>query len=160
MLPRAIGLDQPVGPRVVDRRQHDRRLGLALAVEAQHGREIDIGQHVAVEDDDRFGQRVAGVADRAAGPERHRLDDVAEPHAEPFTFTEDLLDPPRLIVEAEDDFVDLRNLLQQIDLVIEERPIEDRHDRLGRVDRERPQPRAFPSGEQDGLHVNQPFYGF
>jgi hypothetical protein len=41
-----------------DRRQDDRRLRLALAVQPQARREIDLGQHVAVEDDDRFGERV------------------------------------------------------------------------------------------------------
>ena len=154
MLLGGVGLDQPVGARILDRRQHDRRLGLALAVQPQHGAEIDLRQHVAVEDDHRIGERVAGIADRAAGAERHRLDDVAQADAEPFAFAEDLLDAARLVVQAEDDFVDLRHLLQQIDLVIEKRPVEDRNDRLRRVDRQRPQPRAFAAGEQNGLHVN------
>ena len=128
-----VGLDQAVGARVLDRRQDDRRLGLALAVQPEHRREVDVGQHVAVEDDDRLGQRIARVADRAAGAERHRLDDVAD--AQPgFAVAENLLDAPRLIVEAENDLVDLRHLLQEIDLVVQERPVEDRHDRLGRVD--------------------------
>ena len=154
MLPVRVGLDQPVGARIVDRRQHDRRLGLALAVQPQHGAEIDLRQHVAVEDDDRLGQRVAGIADGAAGAERHRLDDVAELDAEAFALAEDLLDAARLVVQAEDDFVDLRHLPQQVDLVIEKRPVEDRHDRLRRVDGQRPQPRALAAGEQNGLHSN------
>ena len=41
-------------------------------------------------------------------------------------IAEDLLDPARLVVEAEDDLVDVGHLLQQIDLVLEERPVEDR----------------------------------
>ena len=110
MLPSRVGLDQAVGARVVDRRQDDRRLRLALAVQPQHGRQIDLGQHVAVEDDDRFGERVPGVADGAAGAERHRLDDVADADAEPFAFAEDLLDAARLVIEAEDHLVDLRDL--------------------------------------------------
>ena len=97
-----VGLDQPVGARVLDRRQDDRRLGLALAVQPQHGAEIDLGQHVAVEHDDRLGQRVAGIADRAAGAERHRLDDVAELDAQTFALAEDFLDAARLVVQAED----------------------------------------------------------
>ena len=51
-----VGLDQPVGARVVDRREHDRRLGLALAMEPEHRRQVDLRQHVAVEDDHRLGQ--------------------------------------------------------------------------------------------------------
>ena len=69
---------------------------------------------------------------------------------------EDLLDAPRLVVEAEDDLVDFRHLLQQIDLVVQERPIEDRHDRLGRVNRQRAKARALAPGEQDRLHRNSP----
>ena len=130
-----VGLDQAVGARVLDRGQDDRRLGLPLAVEPQHGGQVDLGQHVAVEDDDRVRERVAGVADRPAGAERHRLDDVADADAESFALAEDLLDAARLIVEAEDDLVDLRDLAEEIDLVIQERPVQDGHDRFGRVDR-------------------------
>ena len=71
---------------------------------------------------------------------------------------EDLLDAPRLVVEAEDDFVDLRHLLQQIDLVVEKRPVEDRNDRLGGVDGQRPEPRALAPGQKDRLHDNQRSY--
>ena len=38
MLPSRVGLDQAVGGRVVDRRQHDRRPGLPLAVQADDRR--------------------------------------------------------------------------------------------------------------------------
>ena len=71
-------------------------------------REIDLRQHVAVEHHDRFGQLVAGVFDGAAGPERRRFDDVADADADIGAVSEDLLDTPGLIVQAEDDLVDLR----------------------------------------------------
>ena len=71
---------------------------------------------------------------------------------------EDLLDAPRLVVEAQDDFVDLRHLLEQIDLIVEKRPVEDRNDRLGRVNGQRPQPRALAPGQKDRLHDNQRSY--
>ena len=103
-----VGLDQAVGAWILDRRQHDGGLGLALAVQLQHGAQIHLRQHVAVEHDHRFGQLVAGVADRAAGAERHRLDDVAEPQAESLALAEDLLDAARLVVQAENDLVDFR----------------------------------------------------
>src|SRR5260221_7868201 len=156
----AVGLARAVRARVARRRQHDRRLRLALAVKPQHGREIHLRQDVAVEDDDRFGERVPRVADGAAGAERHRLDDIPDADAESFPLAENLLDAARLVVETEDDLVDLRDLPQEIDLVVQERPVQDRHDRLGRVDRQRPQPRALSSGEQDGLHDNLQFYAF
>jgi hypothetical protein len=151
-LPSRVGLHQAVGARVLDRRQHDRRLGLPLAVQPQHRAEVHLGQHVAVEDDHRFGQRVPGVADGAAGAERHRLDDVAKPQAEPLPLTEDLLDAARLIVQAEDDLIDFRHLAQQVDLVVEERAAQNRDDRLRCVHGQGTQPRALPAGEEDGLH--------
>ena len=51
MLPSGVRFDQPVGARIVDRRENDRRLGLALAVQFQHGVHVHLGEHVAVEDD-------------------------------------------------------------------------------------------------------------
>ena len=78
MLPRRVGFDQAVGGGVLDRRQDDRRARLALAVQADDRRQVDLRQHVAVEHDDRFGELVAGVLDRAGGAERRRLDDVAD----------------------------------------------------------------------------------
>ena len=158
MLPASSVSTSPYARGVVHRRQHDRRARLALAVQPQHGRQVHLGQHVAVEHDDRLGERVAGIAHGAAGAERRRLDDVADLDADARAVAEHVLDPPRLVVQAEDDFVDLRHLLQQVDLVVQKRPIEDRHDRLGRVERERPQPRAFAPGEQDGLHDNRRSY--
>ena len=53
-------------------------LALRSRCSAMTAAEIDLRQHVAVEHDDRLAQRLAGVADGAAGAERRRLDDVAD----------------------------------------------------------------------------------
>src|SRR6185503_1080765 len=95
----------------------------------------------------------AGITDRAAGAERHRFDDVAKAHPKARAFAEDLLNAPWLVVEAENHLVDFRNLLQKIYLVIQEWSIEDRNDRLGRVNRQWPEPRALPACEKNGLHA-------
>ncbi len=153
-----VGLDQAVGGRVVDRRQHDRRLGLARAVQRQHGVQVDLGQHVAVEDDDRSVEMRLGELDRAAGAERLRLDQVADRQADAAAVAEDVLDAARLVVEAEDHLVEPGDLLEQVDLVVQERAVEDRDDGLRRVERERPEPRAFTAGEEDGLHGNPGSY--
>ena len=97
-----------------------------------------------------------GKAHRAAGAERRRLDHVADAHTGARAVAEDLFDAPRLVVEAENDLVDLRHLLEQIDLVVEKRAIEDRNDGLGRMNRQRPQPRAFAPCKQNCFHVNRP----
>ncbi len=110
------------------------------------------GHHVTVEDDQRVANAVGRITNRAAGAERSGLDDVAHAHAGAGAITEDLLDAARLVVEAEDHLVDLGHLLQQIDLIVEKRPVEDRHDGLGRVNRERPEARALAPGQQNRLH--------
>ena len=38
--------------RFLDRSQHDRGLGFSLTMELQHSREVDVGQHIAVEHHD------------------------------------------------------------------------------------------------------------
>src|SRR3954452_12300499 len=121
-------------------------------MQPQNGTEINVGQHIAVEHDDRIGQRDGGISDRAAGAKRHRLDDIPQTDAQVRALAEDLLDPPRLVVEAENDLVDFRNLLEEIDLVIQKRSVENRNDRLRRVNRQWPEPRPLPAGEKNGLH--------
>ena len=115
---------------MVYRRRNDRRFRLSLAVQPQQSRQVHVREHVAVEDDDRIGQRIPRVPDRAAGPERDWLDDVADAHAKPLAVPEDLLDAPRLVVEAQNHLVDLGHPPQQIDC-IEKRPVEDGDDRFG-----------------------------
>ena len=127
-------------------------------MQRHHGVDVDAGHDVAVEHDERVVDALRGVANRAAGAERRRLDDVAQPDAGAGAVAEDLFDAARLVVEAEDDLVDLRDLLEQIDLVVEKRAIEDRHDGLGGMDRQRAQPRALAPGEQNGLHDKLPSY--
>src|SRR4029453_2180937 len=93
--------------------------------------------------------------DRAARAERLGLDDVADADAEGRAVAEHLFDAAWLVVEAQDHLVDFRRLPEEIDLILQEWPIENRHDGFGRVQREWAESRAFSAGEQDGLHVNR-----
>ena len=72
--------------------------------------------------------------------------------------TKDLFDAARLVVETENHLVNLGNLLQEIDLIVEEGAIENRHDRLRRMNREGAETRAFASCEQNGFHDKLPSY--
>jgi hypothetical protein len=153
-----VGLDQAVRAWILHRRQHDRRLGLAFPVQRDDRREVDLGQHVAVEDDHRLAQRFARVAHGAGRAERRRLDDVADAEAAVAAVAKDLFDPSRLIVEAQDRLIDLRHLLQQIELIVEKRPIEDRNDRFWCVNRQRTEPRTLAPREQNRLHANHRCY--
>ena len=115
--------------------------------------QIDRGEHVAVEHDDRLAARLAGgKLDPAARAERRRFDHVAQVDAEIAAVAEDFLDPPRLIVQAENDLVDFGDLAQQINLVLQKWTVEDRNDGLRGVERQRPKPRALASGQENRFH--------
>ncbi len=116
------------------------------------GLDVHGGHDVAVEDDECVADALGCIANRAAGAERGRLDDVAHADARAGAVAKDLFDAARLVVEAENDLVDLGYLLEQIDLIVEERPVEDRDDRLRRVDGERAQACALAPCEQNRLH--------
>src|SRR5687768_15943427 len=111
--------------------------------------QIDFRQDVAIEDDHRLGQLVARILHRSAGPERGRLDDIADLDAETLTVPENLLDSPRLVVKAQDDLVNFRDLLEEVDLIVEKWPVEYRDNRLGGMDGEGAEPRAFAPGQKD-----------
>jgi hypothetical protein len=81
-------------------------------VEGDDRLEIDLGQDVAIEDDDRLVQRLSGVPHRSGCTERRSLDDVTDTQTGVPTVTEDLLDPPWLVVQTENGLVDLGDLPQ------------------------------------------------
>src|SRR5213078_145970 len=93
-----------------------------------------------IEDDDRAVESAARELDAAGGAERLGLHDVTQTYPQLGSITEDRGDRLGLIVEAENHLVYLGHLFDQVDLIGEERPIEDRHDRFRRVEGERPQP--------------------
>ena len=114
---------------------------------------IDLRQHIAIEHDDRIGHALRRVAHRARRAERRRLDNVADFDAGVAAVAEHLFDALRLIVQAENHFVDLRHLLDEIELIVEKRPVEDRHDRFRRVNRERTKSRSLTSDEEKRFHI-------
>ena len=61
-------------------------------MEADHGRQIDLRQHVAVEHDHRIRDVRARVLDRAASAQRLRLHDVPKRDADRRSVPEDLFD--------------------------------------------------------------------
>src|SRR6185436_19673269 len=93
-----VGLDQPVGTGIVNRRQHDRGPGFGVPVTLDHGADVHRGHDVAVEHDQRVGDALCGIADRAAGAERSGLDHVADADTHAFAFAEHLFDAARLVV--------------------------------------------------------------
>jgi hypothetical protein len=149
-----IGFHETVRFGVFDRRQHDRRARPAFSMQSEDLRQIDLRQHVAVEHNDRLREAVGRVLHRTTCTEGRWLHDVPDPDAHGRPVAEDLLDLMGPEVQAQDDLVDLRHLLEEVELVMEKRPVEDRHDRLRRMNRERPQARPHTPGQKDRLHDN------
>jgi len=127
-------------------------------MQRDHGLHVHAGHHVAVEHDQRVVDALRGIANRATCAERRGLHHVAQPHARAVAVAEHLFDAARLVVEAQNHLVDLGHLLEEIDLVVEKCAIEDRHYRLGGMNRQRTKAGSFASGEQNGLHDKLPSY--
>ena len=58
-----------------------RRRGVRGLVLAELRGEVDVGEHVPVEDEEAVGEQLLGELDRAGRAQRRGLLDVAEPHA-------------------------------------------------------------------------------
>ena len=131
-------------------------LRAALGVEAQHGREIDVGQDVAVEHDDEaaagVAQEVGRVPDAAGRSQRLRLDGVVEPDTPVGAVAHG---PPDLVHEigARQHGASDPVPAQQGQLVGQERDIEQRDDRLRARARQGAQARALAPGQDDGGYV-------
>jgi hypothetical protein len=153
-----VGLDEPVRRGVLHRREHDSGAGGALSMQTQHGVHVHGRHDIAVEDNERVRYPLGRVPNRAAGAERRRLDNVAQPYACALAIPEHLLDTPRLVVQAQNDLINFRHLAQKVNLVVQKRPIEDGHDRLRRMNRQRAEARPLAAGKQNGLHDNRLCY--
>ncbi|OLB93808.1 MAG: hypothetical protein AUH30_19130 [Candidatus Rokubacteria bacterium 13_1_40CM_68_15] len=119
-------------------------------MEAAHHREIGIGEDVAIQHEHRPPRQVGGVADAAAGAEGLRLDHVAQAYTEVLGLAESLPDVVDAVRAGEDDVGDAV-VAEQRELVGEERPIQQGHDRLRAHQRQWAQPCALATGEDDGL---------
>ena len=119
-------------------------------MEAAHGREVGVGEHVAVQHPDSAAGEVGRIANAATRPEWFGLDHVAQAHAQVLGFAERRAHVVDAVGAGEDD-VGHAVLAQQRQLVGEEGSVEQRHHRLGAGERQRPQPRALAPGQDDGL---------
>ena len=74
-----VGHDAERG-RVLDLGERDRRLGAPLVVERDERAEVEVGEHVAVADEQPLVDALGREADAARGAERLVLDDEAQLH--------------------------------------------------------------------------------
>ena len=130
-------------------RERDRR-ALRL-VERDHLREVDVGERVAGDDEERVTERVADLAHRAAGAERRLLDAVAEPEAHAAAIAVGVLDHGGEVLEGHVRLGDAA-AREQVEDVPEAGLIDDGDHRLRAVDGERSEPTPLAPGHDDGEH--------
>ena len=126
----AVEADEPVGGRVLDRRQRERRARARPLVLRDLRREVDVGEDVAVEHQEALVEQVLGELQRAAGAERPRLLDVAQPHAEAAAVAEHGAHAVGHVAARHHHVVDAV-AAQPVEHEADERPVDERHDRLG-----------------------------
>ena len=126
--------------------------GAVFLVRADHGGQVDIGQRIPGDHQERLvPQRVLGVLDAARGAERGLLRGVLEAHPHVLAVAEVVahqrgqeLDGDHRLVEAVP--------LQQPQHVFHDRLVAHGQQRLGLIGGHRAQPGALSAGHHDGLH--------
>ena len=93
------------------------------------------------------------VLEGAARTERRAFDGIADPHAIIGAVLQEVFDLPGLIRQAENDLLNAR-ASHQINLIQKKRRVSDRNDRFWSIDRQRPKPGAFATGENESLHIS------
>ena len=149
----AVGLGDhdPELERVLDVLQRDRRARARVAVRLHERGEVDVGEHVTGDDEERVDELVDGVAHRTGGAERRVLGRVAHGDAEVGAVTEVVADLVGEERHRDDDLVEAVQR-EQADDVLHHRLVGQRHHRLRGVAGQRAQTRALTTGEDDGLH--------
>jgi len=119
------------------------------SVEPYEGGHVEVGEDVAVADQEpaRDAAGLGGEADRPGGAERFRL----RRHLEGQVRERPPGEGVGPVAEGEDDLGDAVPG-QPRQLMFEERPVDDREQRLRRGPGEGPETRALAPGQDDGLH--------
>ena len=141
--------------RVLDSDQTDGRHRLLLVVELDQLGQVEVGEHVAGDDQEPLGQLVHRVANRAGGAEWGVLGGVDHADPELGAVAEPVADVVRLEGDGDDDVVEAV-LLQQVDDVFHHRPVRQRHHRLGDIRGEGAQAGPLAAGHDHGLHGGDP----
>ena len=153
-LDRAVlpGDDDAELQRVLHGLQADGHDGLLFPVKLDDAGQVDVGEDVAGDDEERFVQLVHGVADGSGRAERVLFGGVDHPHPELRAVAEVGSDGVGLKGHGDDDVLEAV-LLQEMHDVLHHGPVGDGHHRLGLVGREGAQPGALPARHDDRLHI-------
>ena len=115
------------------------------------GGEVEVGQHVAVEHEEALVEQRLGLLERPARAARLGLLDEAQAQPVGRAVAQHVADARGQEPARHDDVVDAVRP-QPLEHVGDEGPVDERDDGLRDGRRQRPQPRALPADEDDGLH--------
>ena len=149
--PGGVGDDDAVGERVLHAGQHHGRLGLGLLVERDRRAEVEVGDDVPRDHQDRLAQPLRGELHRPRRAQVCGRGDVVDPHAPAAAVLEVLHDRLGQEVEQDEDVVEPVGL-QELHGVLHDRLVAERHHGLWHVGGQRPEPGSEPPGHEDGFH--------
>jgi hypothetical protein len=137
--------------RIGDVIERERHRGAPLAVERDDRGEIDVGERVTRDHEERVVEGVTDLPHRTARAERRFFDAVPEAHADRPAVAEAVLDLRREVLQRDERVVDAVPLYQVED-VSQTWLVDDRDHRLGPIDRQGPQAAPLAAGHDHGLH--------
>jgi hypothetical protein len=141
---------------VLDMVQRDRDDGVTPTVGCEHPGEIEVGQDVSVQREERVvPDRVERVDDRAAGSERRGLGDPGDGGVAPPSLDERM--ERFLEVRRRQDHLVHAVSGEVVQHVVQDGAVDERQQLLLHRLGERTQPRSEPSDEDDRLHRAGPF---
>jgi hypothetical protein len=147
-----VGDDDAEVDRVLHPAQSDGGQRAGRPVGLDDGVEVDVGQHVAGDDDEGVVELGGGVADGAGRPEGCLLGGVAHRHTELGAVPEVVADVAGEEGHRDDDVVEAVERQPPHD-VLHQGPVGHRHHRLRLVGGQGAEPSALATGHHDRLHV-------
>ena len=130
----------------------DRDQGTVFLVRPDHGGQVDVGQRVARDDQERLvPQRILGVLHAARRAERRLLRRVLEAHPDVLAVAEVVAHQRGQELDRDHRLVETMPL-QQPQHMFHDRLVADGQQWLRLVGGHRAQPGAFSAGHHDGLH--------
>ena len=146
-----VGFHETEGTRIIDVVQRDRDGGGSLPVERGHLRQIEVGQDVTVEREERrVPQRGERVHDRATGPEGLVLHDPRDGGIAVTRLDEGV--ERRLQVGGRQDHLVHTVAGEVVEHVVQPGPVNEREQWLRGGLGEGTHPRSLAADQDDGLH--------
>src|SRR5437762_1331882 len=134
--------------------QRQRDGGLALAMERDDLRQVDVRESIAGDNEERAVEIVGQLPDRPARAERSFLHAVTKPHPDPAAVPVAVLDDGGEVLKRDERVLDAV-ALEELEDVPEARLVDDGHHRLRTIDRQRSKTAPLAARHDDGLHCRE-----